>query len=105
MQKQKKANPFELQFSKPKHAVLNRKTKGTLGKPAASRKKSYETVIFLFLSIRESHLCYLKWKNEPNHQYFMTVVLENRILHYLWKIECLNAHYWIKKYDSLQLIG
>ncbi|KAJ3111538.1 nucleolar complex protein 14 [Phlyctochytrium bullatum] len=36
-------NPFELQFSRTKHDVVGRKTKGTLGKPLQKRKMAEET--------------------------------------------------------------
>ncbi|KAJ1563208.1 nucleolar complex protein 14 [Cladochytrium tenue] len=35
-------NPFELQFSRPKHDVLGRKVKGAVGKPLAQRKRAEE---------------------------------------------------------------
>ncbi|KAJ3103998.1 nucleolar complex protein 14 [Physocladia obscura] len=36
------SNPFELQFAKEKHSVLNRNVKGTTGKPLLQRRKAEE---------------------------------------------------------------
>jgi hypothetical protein len=38
-------NPFEAKFTRQKHLVLNRKVKGSRGKPGLARKKSEEAVI------------------------------------------------------------
>lgn len=37
-------NPFEAKFTRQKHLVLNRKVKGSRGRPGLTRKKSEEAV-------------------------------------------------------------
>ena len=63
-------NPFELKFNREKHQVMNRKTRGTTGKPGESKQKGHENVrrsntIFL----NSNHVSYYRekrhfWQNK-----------------------------------------